>query len=518
MKTAAYCRISREDGDRTESDSIGNQKALLLDFLTHRPELGPTEFYIDDGYTGTNFERPAFRRMETDIKAGRICCVVVKDLSRFGRDYIETGRYLERWLPEHGVRFIAVNDQIDSDRGAYDMLLPVKNVFNTQYAKDISQKVKSAFRTKQRRGEFIGAFAPYGYRKDPDNRNHLLPDPDAAQVVRRIFSLYESGMGKVGIAKALNVQHIPSPSAYKRLAGEGYCNGRRLSGTDYWTYATIHRILQNRTYAGDLEQGRDVRPAMHGKALRLDRSRWIIVPGTHEAIIDPEQFTRIQALLKRRGYIPAFGQSVNPFAGFLKCGDCGRAMAGSRAGGQIRYSCGSYKRYGACACTPHYLFGALLETAVLQDINRLLAGISDLPSLVKTELQNEPPAVAPEESRLRPALERVQRLQQSVYEDYAEGILPKEQYLRYQADYARQTEALSAQLAEREKAAAVAPVPPWIESLLDNGCLTVLDRATIAEIIQEIRVFEQGRIEIDYRFSPELKSLLETEEMQANNP
>ena len=214
--------MSREDGDRMESDSIGNQRKLLEAYIENHPELVMAECYADDGYTGTNFQRPAFQRMLRDIENGRIRCVLVKDLSRFGRDYIETGRYLERWLPEHGARFIAVTDNIDSDRGAYDMMMPLKNLFNTQYARDISQKVKSSLHAKQQRGEFIGAFASYGYCKDPQNHNRLVIDPPAAEVVRRIFTLFENGMGKIRIAKQLNEEGIPCPSEYKRLTGEKY--------------------------------------------------------------------------------------------------------------------------------------------------------------------------------------------------------------------------------------------------------------------------------------------------------
>ena len=243
------------------------------------------------------FQRPAFQRMLRDVESGRIRCVLVKDLSRFGRDYIETGRYLERWLPEHGVRFIAVTDNIDSARGAYDMMMPLKNLFNTQYARDISRKVKSSLHAKQQRGEFIGAFASYGYCKDPQNHNRLVIDPPAAEVVRRIFTLFENGMGKIRIAKQLNEEGIPCPSEYKRLTGEKYRNNHRLAATTYWTYATIHRILQNEMYIGNMEQGRDDRLQMHGKARRKDRSRWTVVPGTHQPIIEQDQWQRVQTLL-----------------------------------------------------------------------------------------------------------------------------------------------------------------------------------------------------------------------------
>lgn len=241
LPTALYCRLSREDGDRMESDSIGNQRKLLEAYIENHPELVMAECYADDGYTGTNFQRPAFQRMLRDIENGRIRCVLVKDLSRFGRDYIETGRYLERWLPEHGARFIAVTDNIDSDRGAYDMMMPLKNLFNTQYARDISQKVKSSLHAKQQRGEFIGAFASYGYCKDPQNHNRLVIDPPAAEVVRRIFTLFENGMGKIRIAKQLNEEGIPCPSEYKRLTGENTATTTdwRLPPTGHMPLSTV---------------------------------------------------------------------------------------------------------------------------------------------------------------------------------------------------------------------------------------------------------------------------------------
>lgn len=326
-RAALYTRLSREDGDKPESDSISNQRALLEDFAAEQPDLVVVGHYSDDGFTGTNFQRPDYQRMMTDIEMGKVNCVIVKDLSRFGRDYINSGQYLERWFPEHGVRFLAVNDHIDSEKGPYDMLLPFKNVFNEQYARDISHKVKSAMQAKQRQGEFIGAFASYGYRKDPEDHNKLLIDSCAAAVVQRVFDLYEQGTGKIGIAKRLNEEGIPCPSEYKRLNGERYCNGRKLSKTIYWTYATIHRMLKNQMYIGNMEQGRAPRQTMHGRAKQLDRSQWTVVEGTHEPIISRRQWERVQALLAKDTRTSAFEQNVSPFAGFLRCGDCGRAMS-----------------------------------------------------------------------------------------------------------------------------------------------------------------------------------------------
>ena len=364
-RAGLYMRLSREDGDKPESDSIANQRSLLERFAARQPDLQVVCRYVDDGFTGTNFRRPDFRRMIADIEAGKVNCVIVKDLSRFGRDYIDTGRYLERWFPRHGVRFLAVNDHIDSEKGPYDMLLPFKNVLNEQYARDISHKVRSAMQAKQRQGQFIGAFASYGYRKDPADRNRLLIDPCAAAVVRRIFTLFEQGNGKLRIARLLNQEGIPCPSEYKRLNGGRYHNGQKLDKTAYWTYATVHRMLKSQMYIGNMEQGRAPRQTMHGRARQMDRSQWTVVEGTHEPIISRQQWDRVQALLAKDTRTPAFGQNISPFAGFLRCGDCGRAMSKTSRPGGVYYCCGSYKRYGPAVCSCHGISHRELEQIVL---------------------------------------------------------------------------------------------------------------------------------------------------------
>ena len=510
-RTAAYLRLSREDGDKAESDSIASQHHQLEQYLAGHPELELAGYYTDDGHTGTNFDRPAFRRMEADIYQGKVNCVLVKDLSRFGREYIETGRYLEQVFPALGVRFIAVNDHVDSQQGRYDMLLPMKNLFNTQYARDISDKVRSAIHAKQRKGEFVGAFASYGYRKDPEDHNRLLIDPPAAQVVQRIFDLFEQGAGKVRIAKTLNAEGVPSPSEYKRLSGERYHNGRRLGQTTYWTYATIHRILQNRMYAGDMEQDRAVRPTMHGRAKQKPRSDWAVVPGTHEAIIRRDQWDRVQALLAGRTRQPDFDRDPSPFAGFLRCGNCGRAMVRTRSAGGVYYSCGSYKRYGPTVCSKHSISHRVLEGIVLEDLNRIIAAVRDWKRLAEEQPERARRDLQGERARLELNLARIRDRKRKSYEDYQDGLLSREDYLRYREDYERQEGAVSAQLEQLSQADEAAPLRrPWVEALLRRGELTQLDRVTVAEAVRQILVFADGHVEITYTFSNEL-GLLEAE-------
>lgn len=511
--TASYERLSREDGDRPESDSILNQQRMIEDYCAWHPEFKIVSHYSDDGYTGTNFNRPAFQQMLKDIETGKINCIIVKDLSRFGRDYIDMGHYLERYFPAHDVRFIAINDNVDSEKGPYDMMLPLKNVFNAQYAKDISGKVRSAFEVKQRRGQFVGAFASYGYLKDPNQHGHLIVDPVAAPVVKRIFELAATGVGQVRIALTLNKEGVPCPSEYKKLMGEKYHNSKKLDTTNYWTYATIHRMLSNEMYIGNMVQRRSVRPTMHGKAQKLDKDNWVIVPNTHEPIISQELWDAVQAQMSKNTRSLDFEANVGLFAGFLKCGDCGRSMVKVRWDDRIHYSCGSYRRYGSSVCTKHYIPQKALEEIILQDLNRIIGAVGDLKSLAEEgrDEDTSKQRVLNEQKRLEGALERIRHIKKSTYEDYRDGLLTRDEFMDYKADYDRQEQTLAEQL-ERAQEALNAEDPlaqEWVDQLLQLGQLTELDRPTLAQTVKEIRIFEDKQVEITYLFSDELQFLLE---------
>ncbi len=521
-KTAPYTRLSREDGDKPESDSILNQRKQLEAYTAKHPDLVLCGDYADDGYTGTNFDRPAFQKLIKDIEAGLINCVLVKDLSRFGRDYIEAGRYLERWFPEHNVRFIAINDQIDTLQATYDMMMPLKNIFNSQYAKDIAGKVKSAFNAKQSRGEFVGAFASYGYDKDPQDNNRLVIDPVAADVVRRVFSMFESGSGKIRIAKILNEEAVPCPSEYKRMLGLRYHNGQRLEGTKYWTYATIHRMLQNEMYIGNMTQAHAERKQMHGRAKQKAKEDWIVVKGTHEAIISQDQWDRVQALLNRNAKTLAFEENVNPFAGYLKCADCGRSMAKTRWNDKEFFSCGSYKRYGPTACTRHYIPRNILEQVLLDDLNSIIASVTNLRDLAEKGTAHTTKSTRPhsELDKMKAALARVQRMKQGIYEDYKEELLTRDEYMRYRKDYDAQEKSLTQQLERASESTDKNKLlqQPWVDKLVQMGKLTEIDRATIAATLKEIRISEGGALDIAYLFSEDLRLLLESVDVKNDFP
>ena len=511
FNVAEYIRLSREDGDKAESDSIGNQRKLITDYLKGKDEFVLYDTYVDDGFTGTNFKRPAFMRMIEDIEPGKLDCVIVKDLSRFGRDYIDTGKYLERYFPDRDVRFISITDNIDSMKQAYDMLLPIKNIFNEQYARDISKKVHSSMRTKQRAGEFIGAFASYGYKKSHADKNKLVIDEYAAGVVRRIFRMYISGLGKNSIAATLNKEGIVCPSEYKKMNGENYRNSHRLESTFYWTYSTINRLLQNEMYIGNMVQGRKTQ-RMRGKQRATDREDWIIVKGTHEAIIDEDTWKKTQDLLKRRTRNQDLSSNRTIFAGFIKCGECGRSLV--RKGNS--YSCGTYVRTGRQYCTPHTVSHAVLEKLLLEDLNSAIQGVNDLEKIVRESCGpvTSDGRADRERSVLCAELEKVRRLKKSVYEDYRGNLISREECIAYRQEYIKKEEQYIKRLAGLEKELRGTDggflEASWVKSLLERHQVETLDRGMVVEMLHEIKVYEDCghqlrklRIEIAYNFSDE---------------
>lgn len=248
-----YLRLSRDDGDKAESDSIHNQRELINDFLAKHPEIKKVQEYVDDGYSGTNFDRPNFKRMMAEIEKGRIDCVIVKDLSRLGRNYIEMGKYLERTFPMYGVRVIAINDNYDSANESSDadqIVIPFKNLINDAYCRDLSMKIRSQLDVKRKNGQFIGSFATYGYMKDPENKNHLIIDEYAANVVRMIFNMKLEGYSAGTIAKHLNENRILTPMEYKRFCGLNFNAGFQISTNPVWHPNMVIRILKNEVYLG----------------------------------------------------------------------------------------------------------------------------------------------------------------------------------------------------------------------------------------------------------------------------
>lgn len=516
----AYGRLSREDGDGGESDSIKNQRDLLRAFIEARAELRLAMEGYDDGYTGTNFDRPHFKEMLEAIRAGTINCVVVKDLSRFGREYIQGGRYTEKLFPALGVRFIAVNDGYDSARAdaAGSLLLPFKNLINDAYCRDTSVKIRSHLDVKRRNGEFIGSFAPYGYRKDPDDKNRLLADEPAAEVVRDIFARRIGGQSCQGIADELNALGVPSPMEYKRAQGLPFESGYRVRERALWSAVAVRRILQNAVYLGVMEQGKRTTPNYKVKSvIARPPSEWMRVEGTHEPIVGREDFELAARLMLADTRRAPGARAVYPLAGLLRCGGCGGAMVRRTSrydGREYHYYVCAAHRENAGVCAPHSVSEEKLEAAVLAGINLHIraAALQKIPEGAVPAAAGRLRAQEVERqlSALQSELAKKREIRNSLSRRFAAGEVPTgdfEELDRMLADDCRRAERAAA-ARERELAEIAArggPDSPQAAYFRRRGLLQTLDRAAAARLVERVRVYGGGRVEVVLRYREEFE-------------
>ena len=369
--TALYCRLSQDDKQEGDSNSIINQKKILKKYAIDRGYTN-IQFYIDDGISGTTFNRAGFQSMIADVETGKVKRVIVKDMSRLGRDYLQVGMYTEIFFPEHDVHFIAVNDGVDSNQEDNEFT-PFRNIINEWYAKDTSKKIRAVKRSKGMAGEHIGSHPPYGYMKNPENKKEWIVDEEAAEVVRDIFAKFLDGMSKNAIVQYLNEHGVLSPAAYKReRLGLKYQNpGIDPAKRPLWGAVTITTILKNRMYCGDMVQGRyRVKSYKIHVQEVVPEDEWYIVENTHEAIIDRDTFDKVQRLLLRDTRTAPQKKQIYLFSGFLRCADCGKAMTRSKVGGTVYYYCRTYKNQSKSACTKHTIKHNRLEVAVLYAIQQ----------------------------------------------------------------------------------------------------------------------------------------------------
>ena len=430
-----YCRLSKDDGTDNESASIATQKSILTDYVKKQGwHLAKT--YVDDGYSGTNFQRPSFQNMIKDIENGLINCVITKDLSRLGRNYLDCGLYLEVFFPEHNVRYIAVNDGVDTlNKSAMD-ITPFRNILNEMYSADVSVKIKSAYRARFQQGKFMGTTAPYGYVKDPADHNHLLIDDKVAHVVREIFDLALAGNGIAKIRKHINKQHILRPAAY--AAEQGATGYERYFEENeenryIWSENSVRGILRSPIYAGNLAGYKRIAANMKSKKRPSKLpEEWEVIPDTHEGIVTQEEFDTVQQLITSRRLPENKGGFENIFAGVIKCADCGYAMRAMSANRRkrpdiidcVQYSCNNYGRYGNIMCTAHSIEARDLFNAVLTDINRFAdMAVNDEKAVRAIEKRltetdhSRAKALEKEQRKLNKRLAELDRLFSSLYED-----------------------------------------------------------------------------------------------------
>ena len=527
-KAALYCRLSVDDGRLGESVSIGSQKILLEQYCKDHA-ITEYEIYDDDGYSGTNFDRPSFQRMYEDIKNGLIDTVIVKDQSRFGRSYIEVGMYVEQFK-ELGVRFIAVSDNYDSIKNDNDMMFPMRNVLNDYFAREASIKTKCAKKAKAKAGQYIGSRPPFGYKLDPNDRHHLIIDEPAAETVRRIFRMAAQGIGYNKTAKIFREEKVLTPIAYFNLHNPDYY------GSDYWRkefdwhVTSIRVILENEVYLGKLIYGKQKSKSMKSKQkVKCPREDWIVVENCHEPIITQELWDSAHRMLsaKRR---PTMTGEVQMFAGLLYCADCGHALTYSqkkRNDGTYHgaYSCWLYKTHGKEYCASHYITYDVLYDLVLKDLRRVLKAYRSDKDRFREYLNdrcadNSGRKIVQLENSIGQAQERISeldRIMNRLYEDSALGRIPESRYEQmtktYEIEQAelknsipelrRELEALKAGNDAAERFTEVIDRYTEIKAL-DAEILNGLIDRIVVHSREEVngRVYQQ--VEIFYRFVGEL--------------
>ncbi len=538
-----YLRLSKEDGDKEESDSITNQRELILEFLKSREDIRIHAVRVDDGYSGVDFERPAFQQMLEDIKAGKVNCVVTKDLSRFGRNHIEVGKYIEKIFPYLGVRFIAVNDNYDSitnDAQTNNIIIPFKNLINDAYCRDISIKIRSSLEVKRKRGDFVGPFAPYGYRKTEEDKNKLEIDEEAAEVVRSIFRMYLQGSNAYKIAEKLNKKNILTPMDYKKENGSAFYTGFKKNLKSQWTHMHVLRILGNPVYTGTLVQGKETTPNYKvKKKVKRDQSKWSQVENTHEAIIPSVDFQNAQEQLQMDTRTGTAKEKVYYLSGVVKCGDCGANMvrktvpSGKRK--FIYYVCGSHKG-NKDICSSHSINAEALEESVLKLLNYQIKNVADLGRIldkleeaqikkgeIETLKDTSMPFGRKEEKRNRQITKKKEEVQKynhlrlGLYEDYKDGLITKEEYLELKEIYEKRTRAAEQSLEAMEVEMAFfadgeKDTCGWINEFKKYGYLECLSREVVVSLIEQILVYEKKegerypRIEIHFKYEDEFQT------------
>lgn len=522
MTVAMYLRLSSEDidlksSDKTESESISNQRGLLKEYLRGRPEFSGAEIleFCDDGWSGKNFERPAFVQMMEQVKTGKIHCIVVKDLSRFGRDYLVVGNYISRVFPFLGVRFIAVNDGFDSTRQAdidsLDTLF--KTLIYDLYSRELSQKVKSAKRQRAAKGLFLGPFAPYGYRKDPRDKNHLIPDPEAAAVVQRIFRLAAEKHAPREIAAILNADGVPSPMRYKQENG---CSRERwpsIHEHNFWTRNTLYTILRDERYLGTAVYGkreRDMVGLVH--SVKKAKADWITVEAAHEGIIEPELFQAAQAELKAFSEKDSPAPNKNPLRRKVICGCCGYAMQLVKAKAPY-YRCCSAELGLPYGCTTEPVSQADIQDAVLTLIRTYAQCAVDPERLQATQRQRIRQAQKQAEKAIAALQNRRQQLElllQNLYEQLIDGSTSREAYLSQKQKIAAQLQELTEKETELKTATSVsdADTSPVLERYRQYIELDTLTPAIAKELVQRVVIYPDNRLEVQLNCRDELEALL----------
>ena len=532
FKVAIYLRLSKEDDDlscssgaKSESNSISNQRKLIYDFMKSHPELELYDEYKDDGKSGSNFDRAEFQRMMKDIEAGKVNCVIVKDQSRFGRDYIDVGKYKEKIFPKLGVRFITINEGYDSlsATSSDDLAFTINSFVYDFYIRDISTKIRTNLTAKKQNGEYAGAFVAYGYVKDSDDKSKLVVDPFAANVVRDIFRWKIEGLSPQNIAVRLNELGIPSPAEYKKLSGSNYKTSFQTSSKAIWSHVSVRRILKNEIYLGVMIQGKRTTPNYKTKTVVTKaESEWLRVEGTHEAIISVRDFELVQELLKDDTHCRAGDVTVPVYAGRIYCGDCGATAVRktvSYAGKRYVYYVCNANKHDKTVCSRHSIREDVLDQVIYQtvrhqidlllDVDKALRQFENL-SWEKHKLKQLDASIEIQEEVVR----KNNTLRLGIYEDLRAGLLDRPEYESLKKELAERIDEATAAIEKlnkekREILDGVSKQQSWVEQFRQYENVTELTRPMVIHLIERINIFEDANIEIVFRHRNQIEEILQ---------
>ena len=533
--TALYCRLSKDDGTNNESMSISTQKTMLKDYAKRNGFLN-CQFYVDDGYSGTNYDRPAFRQLIEDIQDGEVSTLITKDLSRLGRNYLETGTYIEVFFPNHNVRYIAINDGVDSIDNAQMDITPFRNIINEMYAKDTSRKIKSALHARRMQGKYMATTAPFGYQKDEKDHNHLVIDEVTAPVVELIFSIAEEGVGLHTICNRLRKAKVIKPSFYKKEMFERYTDEEKMYD---WDTAYVSKILHDPVYAGNLTVAE--RPT---KTMRSKKRQYIpyaereVIYGTHEPIIEQNRWNNVQKILESRP--PVIGESSsgydNIFRGIIKCADCGSAMLAKVEQKRKRnnvldktfYCCTKYRKFGKEGCSSHTIEARTVHEVVLADIQKHAgqaltdrkAMVTEIAERLNLQMSADREQQKKELRQCKQRVSEIENLYAKLYEDLTRELITEKRFQMLSARYDSEQEELTAKIKELEKSAIadkeqLSSIEQFAEQISGYAGITELNFKIINQLIEKILVSEPveidgqkiQRLTIHYKFIGALETL-----------
>ena len=526
---AVYLRLSKEDEDlrevkdKKESNSIANQKALILKTLESMPDVTLYDIYIDDGFTGLNFERPNFQRMCEDIYNGRVNMVIVKDLSRLGRDYIDSGRYVKKIFPSYHVRFVSVLDHFDSltaTQSDVNLLIPVKNFVNDNYSRDISGKVRSHQEVMRENGLYVGSHVAYGYKKLETDRNRIIPDEYAADIVRKIFDWKLKGLSSASIADKLNGLGVAAPSEYKRQIGGNYKSGFQKNRKAKWSAVAINRILKNKIYIGVLEQGKRKKVNYKlNKVVEKPETEWAVKENTHEAIISKADFENVAKLLNLDTRKSPEEETLFMLSGLMFCGECGRSMVRRcnryKDKQSVYYICATYNK--GKGCSRHSIAQSVIEDILLDAIKRHIEHVARLEELLNTIRDREvnyDDIVANDREILAKykELDQCKKVEMSLHRDLAAGIISIKEYEQFKNNFSHKSAEIEETIRKLQQEIETVFkeglfADEWIDTFTKTGNITSLDRSIVLSLVEKITVYEENRIEITFKYHDEYETL-----------